>query len=261
MASFYLALTLLPLCSAALHQGVSWPSEQWGHPNATYDSAWANESLDVITAVGATHIRIIATAYVSWTGSPIVFTRNSSASPLRTATDAELRAAIQAARSRGLEVLLAPILDLDWDNSSNTRLWWATGSVSRGGIGANFSVDEWADFFASYTAWVMPLAQLAAEEGVSTFSVGDELDFVFLQVICAAMRWLVPLSETLATSAGGRHANTHLKCPFRVPWPTDGQFDRYNPCLYWMVGSRRLHWPLCLLASRRAYPHWGTTST
>ena len=168
--------------AASAVQGISWPSEQWGHPNATYDSSWANDSLGAITAAGTTHLRIVVTAYVSWVGSPVVFTRDASESPLRTATQQELRAAIKAARDHGLAVMLAPILDLDWDNSSNVRLWWQAGSVSRADIGQGFSSDEWNAFFASFTAWIMPLAQLAADTGVSTFSVGDELGTAFLQV-------------------------------------------------------------------------------
>lgn len=163
-------------------QGISWPSEQWGHPNATYDSSWANESLAAIASVGTTHLRIVVTAYVSWTGSPVVFTHDASESPLRTATQQELRSAIEAAHARGLSVMLAPILDLDWDNSSNVRLWWQAGSVSRADIGQGFSTDEWKVFFASFAAWITPLAQLAADTGVSTFSVGDELSTAFRQV-------------------------------------------------------------------------------
>ena len=183
--AFALLISLHFSGSSALRQGVSWPSEGWSHPNATYMSSWANRSIVAIKSVGATHLRITATAYVSWINSPIVFTRDASVSPLRTASYNELKAGFATARAQGLSVMLAPILDLDWDNSSNIRLWWQDGSSSRSEIGTGFSPDEWTSFFSSYTAWLVPLAQLASEEGVTEFSIGDELSTVFLQVGCA----------------------------------------------------------------------------
>ena len=76
--------------------------------------------------------------------------------------------AVRAARGLGLRVILRPMIDPDWRLEANR------GS-SRGRIGEHFGPTEWAAWFASYRAFVLHWAAIAAAEHVEVFCVGAEL--------------------------------------------------------------------------------------
>ena len=96
-------------------------------------------------------------------------------SALRTASLSELQQGITAAQGLGLKVILAPVLDVNWDIPSNIRCFWNAGYVSRSDIGADFSASEWDQVFEAYTSWLLPLAHLANTSNVGIFQVADEL--------------------------------------------------------------------------------------
>ena len=78
-----------------------------------------------------------------------------------TPSDDELRRAIQDAQSVGLDVMLLPILRLETREDGEWR------GVLR--------PDDRMEWFLSYSEFILHYARLAAEEGVSLYSVGSEL--------------------------------------------------------------------------------------
>jgi hypothetical protein len=82
--------------------------------------------------------------------------------PERSPSDASLRRAIRLARGAGLRVLLKPQLDL-------------RGQGWRGEI-AFAREKDWRTWLASYRAFLLHYAELAAEEGAEILCIGVELD-------------------------------------------------------------------------------------
>ena len=82
--------------------------------------------------------------------------------------DAAVVAAVRAARGLGMRVVLRPIIDPDWRLAVNR-------GTSRGEIGRHFSAADWAAWFASYRAFVLRWAAVAAAEHVEVLCVGAEL--------------------------------------------------------------------------------------
>ena len=78
-------------------------------------------------------------------------------------------AAVRAARSLGLRVILRPMIDPDWRLAANAGAW-------RGEIGKHFSRPEWAAWFDSYRAFILRWAAVAAAERVDVLCVGAELE-------------------------------------------------------------------------------------
>lgn len=122
-----------------------------------YAAASLGAQLDVLRAGGVEWVQLTARWFQA--------TRDATAiepHPDRSPTDASLRAAIRAARARGLRVFLKPQLDL-------------LGPGWRGEIRCD---DEraWARWFASYRRFLLHYAAIAREERVELLAVGVELD-------------------------------------------------------------------------------------
>ncbi|MBH24009.1 MAG: hypothetical protein CMH57_06085 [Myxococcales bacterium] len=109
-----------------------------------------------IKALGATHVSLVT----SWRQEHV---RSVSIrpDPVETYSDDEVRAVIREARAAGLKVMLFPILHLHRRRSGEWR--------------GKLEPANRARWWASYEAFVLHYARLAAEEGVIVYSVGSEL--------------------------------------------------------------------------------------
>jgi hypothetical protein len=92
--------------------------------------------------------------------------------------------AVRAARSLGLRVILRPMIDPDWRLAANAGAW-------RGEIGRYFSPADWAAWFASYRAFILRWAAVAAAERV--------------EVLCAHVEYEVTIVVPRLVKAGGVH--------------------------------------------------------
>jgi len=121
-------------------------------PNG-YGTTTGLAQVDAIAATGATHIVLVVTAYQSDAQSDRL-----TADPARTPSASAIQAAAGRARALGLGVGIKPHVDLEdggWRGTITPR-----------------DADAW---FASYEAFVLPLADLAASLGADLFVVGTEL--------------------------------------------------------------------------------------
>lgn len=173
------AVAVVPWCAcAAWKKGIVLGGEEWTAPGTSFGTASADASLRALAATGADHVRILATQFTPTINSTLIAPLLPP-SPLASATLPQLRATIRAAHALNLSVFLAPILDPNWDVVTNGRSITppaGASAVSRLQIGASFTEELWAAWFVSYAAFVLPLAKLAAEEGVSMFEIASELD-------------------------------------------------------------------------------------
>ena len=128
--------------------GIAYPSF-WNGLYATDDS---ETSLDHLTRTGANTISIVPTQYVS------NITSADFQATARTESMANLKNAIEDAQARGLAVLLKPHVD------SLDGQWRADMAPA--------DIDAW---FAGYKSMIIDYARLAADTGVSMFSIGCEL--------------------------------------------------------------------------------------
>jgi len=117
-------------------------------------------SLAHLAETGANWISLIVTCYQENLGSTRIAADES------TPTDDDLIHAIAQAHSLGLKVMLKPHLDL-----SNDPSHW------RGQIGLAYTTEShWAEWFASYRAFIEHYADLAAVHLADQFCVGCELE-------------------------------------------------------------------------------------
>ncbi len=153
LAAALLALALLggtpPLAGAGRLDGVNVVAAR-GH---SFGGASALAALGRARELGATAIAIVP---FLWQAAP------DSARLVRgdDMTDAELRAAIRAARQVSLQVLVKPHV-------------WVEGSWA--GAVAPASEPDWRSWFAGYQAELTRIARIAAEEGAAILAIGTEL--------------------------------------------------------------------------------------
>ena len=184
MASRLLLLLLCAVTSivesgaAPWKKGIVFGADEWAAPTGGWGSPSAAASLAALAATGADHVRILTTQYQDYINSTVIYPVLPP-SPLASPTLEQVRGAVRAAHALGLAVLLAPILDPSWDIPRNGRSITppaGAAAVSRLQIGAGFTEAQWGAWFTSYAAYVLPLAQLAHDEGVEMFEVCSELD-------------------------------------------------------------------------------------
>ena len=125
-----------------------------------YDSLPSDEALEKMADTGANWISILVTWYQDNIDSTTIAPRTA-----KTPTDAELEHVIAKAHSLGINVLLKPHVDLQYD-----------GSRWRGQIGSNFDNATWVEWFDSYGDFMGYYADLAEANGVEMFSVGTETE-------------------------------------------------------------------------------------
>lgn len=157
---------------------------EWSSPEYHYGSNGSFQSLEEVRALGANFVRIMVMGYVDNINSTTIYRANGT-TPLRTATDEELTAIIQHARSIGLEVHLAPYIDPNWDLPGNCRgpscgkVPGTAKETGRGLIGQHFTEKQWTEFFSNYKEWIGGYAKLAALTECRIISVGSELATAF----------------------------------------------------------------------------------
>jgi hypothetical protein len=115
-----------------------------------------SQQLDEIQSLGATDVSLLVTGFVWDIQGSEVF-----AWPGMTSTPEQVMDLIGAARKRGLETMVFPILRLGWRGQRDWR-------------GILRPADE-AAFFDSYERFILAYAQAAQRAGASAFVVGSEL--------------------------------------------------------------------------------------
>ncbi|WP_435736586.1 PfkB family carbohydrate kinase [Cellulosimicrobium sp. PMB13] len=138
--------------------GMTWG---WTGVRGTWTGPAAERSMDELSGLG---VDWVAVTFSAKQDTPQSTTVRFADAP--TVTDDEVRAAIRAARSRGWNVCLKPVVD------SADGTWRAFIGFFDADVPGEPTWDEW---FASYTAFVVHHARIAAEEGVEMFCVGCEM--------------------------------------------------------------------------------------
>jgi hypothetical protein len=195
------AAALAATSAAAWRKGIVFGGDEWSASSAGFATDSGDASLAALAATGADHVRVLVTQYQDSVDSTAIFPL-SPPSALATATTEQLRHTMRAAKALGLSVFLAPILDPSWDIATNGRsITPPAGAtpVSRLQIGANFSEAQWDAWFASYAAFLLPLAQLAADEGAEMFEVCSELDVALAQ---RGPQWVALIAQVRARFGG-----------------------------------------------------------
>ena len=252
----FLALSAV-LCAAAgptPRLGFAFFAEGWTSPVASgLNSSAARASLLALASTGVRLVALTTTAYVM-DEHDINVQRLLPPSPLASSPLAEFDAALAFAASLNLSVIVTPVLDLNWGLPQNLarEAWYATDGTSRAQIGSGFGSNNtaWDALFASYTAWLLPLARVAAANaapgaacaggvlgttaGTVAFSLGDTLNTMFAQ---DAARW-----RALATAvrsefnSGCLTAFADGKDISSISWW--GAVDLIGHAGFWPLGSK-----------------------
>ena len=171
-----------PAFAPAFQKGIVFGAGEWSHPAFPYDSPEALASLAALAQTGASHVRLLVTGFLDNTVNSTTVYSVLPPSALATETVAAVSAAIAAAHGLGLQVVLCPVLDPNWDTlplgfrSNDNKPAFET----RQQFGRNFtSQAQWDSFFASYRAWVFPYFRAAAQAGIYMIEVSSELDTAF----------------------------------------------------------------------------------
>ncbi len=138
--------------------GITWG---WTGIRGTWDTPEAEQSLDAVSTIAADWVTIAFAALQPTAQSTEVLFRDEP-----TVTDDEVRWAIRAAKQRGHRVCLKPIVNVadgTWRAYIGFFDWDVPGEPS------------WAEWFASYTEFIVHHARIAEEEGVELFCVGCEM--------------------------------------------------------------------------------------
>lgn len=155
----------------------------------------ARRSLANLASTGATHIRLEVVWYQANVSATEIQPDTTPGSPLRSSDDAALAASIAAASALGLNVTLAPLVDLDWDDpavnkpdgagsidGSGLNRWTpnpkavSRALIGRGTLGSGGMREaEWVAWFASYMAFVIHYAAFAEQHGIKLFDIATDL--------------------------------------------------------------------------------------
>jgi hypothetical protein len=162
-------------------KGIVFGGDEWSSPVYPYGSSGALSSLTALAATGSSHVRLLVSGYMDNAHNATTVYSISPPSALATVTVDALSAVITQAAGLGLNVVLCPVLDPNWDilpagsrSSKNANFTW------RGTIGNKWTTQaEFDQWFVSYRAWVWPYYQAAAAANVSMIEISSELDFLF----------------------------------------------------------------------------------
>jgi hypothetical protein len=125
----------------------------------SYDSTASDASIAAASLSGINTLAVTNTWYMQDQNATTI-----SFSSTKSNTAVGVKRAIASARRNGLKIALKPHVDFLADDSH-----W------RGEIGPAFTDADWRAWFASYTAYMLQMAQIAASENVELFIVGTEL--------------------------------------------------------------------------------------
>ena len=189
------------------------------HSSESYGTAAAERSLQVLAETGASHVRLEASWYMANESSVAIARIATPGSPLNTTSDAALASMVAEAQQLGLNVSLAPLVDLDWDkpemnvrlgagsiDSSGLNRWTPLPTaVSRADIGRTWVKDgddaKWEEWFTSLQAFVCHYAAFAERNGVVLLDVATDLD-VALAHGANLPRWLALIAAARAAFSG-----------------------------------------------------------
>lgn len=122
-----------------------------------------------------------------------------------TVTDAEVRWAIREAKSHGLKVCLKPVVNVA-DGTWRAFIGFFDEPVP--------GEPSWADWFASYTLFMVHYARIAEEEGCELFCVGCEM----VQSDRRSAQWRAVIDEVRAVYSGLVTYNCDKYQEDRVTW-------------------------------------------
>lgn len=159
-------------------------------PGGAYDAM-----LWEVARTGATSVSLVVTASQANVRASAVDGRSH-----RTVADADLRRAIRSAHALGLDVMVFPIIWLEERAEGEWR-----GRLVPDDIGA---------WFASYAAWILDLAQVAAQEEAAWFCVGSELG----SLESLASRWRTLIGDVRAIYSGGLLYSANWDHAHRTPF-------------------------------------------
>jgi len=163
----FLFAAALSACTASRSGGEEAPFPAGFQKGVAFTGYWSGayagdgplRSMDALKSTKAGWVSVLVTAYQENIASTVIDFQGPS-----TPTDDSLIRLIGYARGIGLKVMLKPHVDLANDPQHY-----------RGDIGRNFSEADWAAWFASYTAFILHYAEMAAGAGAELFCVGCEL--------------------------------------------------------------------------------------
>jgi hypothetical protein len=163
----FLFAAALSACTASRSGGEEAPFPAGFQKGVAFTGYWSDayagdgplRSMDALKSTKAGWVSVLVTAYQENIASTVIDFQGPS-----TPTDDSLIRLIGYARGIGLKVMLKPHVDLANDPQHY-----------RGDIGRNFSEADWAAWFASYTAFILHYAEMAAGAGAELFCVGCEL--------------------------------------------------------------------------------------
>lgn len=192
--------------SDAVQKGIAFGAGQWSAPAARFDTALSDQSLEQLARTGASHVRLLVAEYQDSVDATRIYAIEGP-SPLRSSTEEEVAHAIRKASLLGLKVFLSPVVDLNWDIASSNQ----PTKVSRSQIGQSFSAVQWDAWFASYEAFILRYAKMAADSSLHLLSVGSGLECAFGQEkawrsLIAKVRAAFPKLQ-LTISANGTKAS------------------------------------------------------
>jgi hypothetical protein len=144
-----------------LQQGMNFLSGVWCQD--TYDSLDASLSLSNLIETNTNYLALSFT-WSQWT----VDTPGPIYSTDVTPTDAEIESIISLAHSKGVRVMVRPLVDPDWTNPNTAGTW-------RGEIGRNFTESDWDSWFQSYNSMLTHYAAMSQQWRADEFCVGGEL--------------------------------------------------------------------------------------
>jgi Ca2+-binding RTX toxin-like protein len=154
-------------------QGETLPS--WYDGN--YEAPWHERNYDLIRDDGASQMVIVPTVYMDTLNSTHIYRHKNEPGGhntdryTRTESDDPIRYAIREAKERGLEVVFKLHVNIQ-NEAWNALIGPPAGSTPT-------QAKAWADaWFASYKEQVLHYARLAKEQGVTTFTIGNECESI-----------------------------------------------------------------------------------
>ena len=222
--------SLAPAAAAASWvRGLSFAGGE--HSASDYGTAACQRSLANLASTGATHVRLEVTWFQANSTATLIAPLMTPGSPLRSTDDVALAATVATAAGLGLNVSLAPLVDLDWDDP-NTNVPDGAGSItgdlnswkpklraqSRAAIGRSplghtqMSEAQWVAWFDSYTTFVTYYAAFAEQHRIAVLDIGTDLQTAAVhpanaprwQALAQAVKAIFTGKLMLTASAGGR---------------------------------------------------------
>jgi len=165
----------LALCRVAPIKGAVFGAEEWS-PLFNYTTPEAELQLIRLQSTGSNWVRILVTYFQDSINTTSIYPIPKP-SLFATASDSELEYIINLAHAMGFKVMLSPIIDPNWEISTNHRS--GPNSTWRGQIGLYYNENQWNTWFANYEKLITYYAAMAQSLNVDIFTVGAELNTPF----------------------------------------------------------------------------------